>query len=286
MGKPFGGVISGARAAVLGALLRTDEPLTGRQIHRITERVDSLWSIQEALKDLRRLGLVASGTVGRAGVHTVNNDHIFVSELRWMVSPMAALRATIEDAVTGSGVRAVILFGSTARREATAESDIDLAVIARPEWDDRVRLQDIITSRFGNGCDVLALTEADFRSPVKEPIIHEIVREGVARRQDATCRAGHRLMPSAEHRNSAEEAMVTVLTGTTSKGRDHAAPRAEQALRQLVSAKTDVEYGTTLLGAAKTEPLLRRARTLVDLASEIIMASPVDWAIFPSHLAR
>lgn len=46
--------------------------------------------------------------------------------------------------------------------------------------------------------------------------------------------------------------------------------KAEQALRQLIAAKTDVEYGTMLLTAAKTEPLVRRARTLVDLAVEIV----------------
>lgn len=32
-GEPFGGVIPGARGAVLAVLLRTGEPLTGRQIH-------------------------------------------------------------------------------------------------------------------------------------------------------------------------------------------------------------------------------------------------------------
>jgi len=76
-----------------------------------------------------------------------------------------------------------------------------------------------------------------------------------------------------------------VLTGTTSKGKDHAtaikelrqalAPRpetanAERALRELIGAKADVEYGTALITRAKAEPLVRRARALVDLAAEII----------------
>ncbi len=33
--EPFGGVIPGARGAVLAALLRTDTPLTGRQVHAL-----------------------------------------------------------------------------------------------------------------------------------------------------------------------------------------------------------------------------------------------------------
>jgi HEPN domain-containing protein len=84
---------------------------------------------------------------------------------------------------------------------------------------------------------------------------------------------------------SAKDAIVTALTGSTSKGKDHApaakelaralakrtqATTAERGLRELLAAKGDVEYGTALVGAAKAEPLVRRARTLVDLAIEIV----------------
>ena len=84
---------------------------------------------------------------------------------------------------------------------------------------------------------------------------------------------------------SAKDAMVTALTGGTSKAKDHAsaarelrqalgahtdAAAAERALRELISMKGDVEYGTLLITLAKAEPLVRRARTLVDLASKIV----------------
>jgi HEPN domain-containing protein len=84
---------------------------------------------------------------------------------------------------------------------------------------------------------------------------------------------------------SAKDAIVTALTGSTSKGRDHAtaakhlaralakrpqAPTSERGLRELLAAKGDVEYGTALISSTKAEPLVRRARTLVDLAIEIV----------------
>jgi HEPN domain-containing protein len=84
---------------------------------------------------------------------------------------------------------------------------------------------------------------------------------------------------------SAKDAVVTVLTGSTSKGKDHAASAkelrqalgkrsetgaAERALRELIAAKSEVEYGTTLMTATKAEPLVRRARTLVELAINIV----------------
>jgi uncharacterized protein (UPF0332 family) len=84
---------------------------------------------------------------------------------------------------------------------------------------------------------------------------------------------------------SAKDAIVTALTGKTSKGKDHAtaakslrtalakrdqAASSEKALRELVSAKSEVEYGTALITTNKAEPLVRRARSLVELAIEIV----------------
>jgi hypothetical protein len=78
---------------------------------------------------------------------------------------------------------------------------------------------------------------------------------------------------------SAKDAIVTALTGSTSKRKDHAtaakelrlslakraeAAAGERALRELIAAKGDV------VTAIKAEPLVRRACTLVELAIEIV----------------
>lgn len=84
---------------------------------------------------------------------------------------------------------------------------------------------------------------------------------------------------------NAKDAILVSLTGVTTKGRDHAraakelaealgkrpdATTAERALRELVAAKSDVEYGVGLVSKSKAELLVRRARTLVDLAAAIV----------------
>ena len=84
---------------------------------------------------------------------------------------------------------------------------------------------------------------------------------------------------------SSKDAIVTTLTGSTSKGKDHSmaakelkqalgkrpdATMAERALRELLSAEGDVEYGVALVTAAKAESLVRRARTLTELAVQIV----------------
>ena len=84
---------------------------------------------------------------------------------------------------------------------------------------------------------------------------------------------------------SAKDAILTALTGQTAKAKDHSAAvkelrialakrpdaaLAEKAMRELVSAKSDIEYGSQLMTRRKAEPLVRRAQGLVTLAIQIV----------------
>lgn len=180
-GEPFGGVISGAKGAVLSALMRVGTPMTGRQLHRLVDDRWSLWSVQEALKELTSLGLVAVHTVGRAHVHAVNEQHLAVESLRMLVDPVAALEGVVRETV-GAEVQAVLLFGSTARGEAAMDSDVDLVVLAPEGWDRRAEVVEAVGARLGNGCDVLVFTPEKFRAlaAAGEPVVREILRDGVA----------------------------------------------------------------------------------------------------------
>lgn len=180
-GEPFGGVIPGVRGAVLAALLRTDTPLTGRQIHALVSDRHSLWTVQEALKALTQLGVITTQTIGRAGVHTINEDHYWVAPLRAVLDPIAALTQTVHEAV-GEDVKAVMLFGSIARGEARLDSDIDLAVIAAAGWDSRAELEDAVRTRLGNDCDVLVFAPTEFTRLADggEPVVRAILADGIA----------------------------------------------------------------------------------------------------------
>jgi predicted nucleotidyltransferase len=180
-GEPFGGLIPGARGAVLSVLLRTGAPLTGRQVHALVSDEHSLWSVQEALKVLTRLGIVETQAIGRAGVHTINEGHAAVAPLRGLADPIALLRAAIASTV-GPDVESVVIFGSIARGEAIRDSDIDLAVIASPGWDGRTDLEDAVRTSMGNGCDVLVFTASQFQQLARsgEPVVSDIVRDGLA----------------------------------------------------------------------------------------------------------
>ena len=177
----FGGLIPGASGAVLAVLLRTGVPLTGRQVHGLVRDQCSLWSVQQALASLADLGVVESRAVGRAMVHTINEDHYAIQPLRVLLDPIAALREAVR-AVVGSSVDAVVLFGSVARGEASAESDVDLAVVAPSGWEGRTELEDVVRARLGNDCDVLVFTPEEFgrlAGSGEEPVVAQIVADGV-----------------------------------------------------------------------------------------------------------
>ena len=177
----FGGLIPGASGAVLAVLLRTGSGLTGRQVHGLVRDRFSLWSVQQALASLGGRGVVESRTVRRAMVHTINEDHYAIQPLRVLLDPVAALREVVQRSV-GSSVAAVILFGSVARGDATADSDVDLAVLASSEWEGRSDLEDAVRARLGNDCDVLVFTPGEFgrlAASGDEPVVAQILADGV-----------------------------------------------------------------------------------------------------------
>ncbi|MBP8918641.1 MAG: nucleotidyltransferase domain-containing protein [Micropruina sp.] len=180
-GEAFGGLFPDTRGAVLAVLLRTGTELTGRQVHALVRDGASLWSVQQALSEFVSLGLVDVRPVGRANIYLINENHYAIRPLRTLVDPFTALRQVIRDSVGAQAV-AVILFGSVARGEADATSDIDLAVLASPDWDGRSDLEDSVRTRLGNDCDVLLFTPDEFNRLVasgEEPVVNEILADGV-----------------------------------------------------------------------------------------------------------
>jgi predicted nucleotidyltransferase len=179
-GEPFGGLLPGARGAVLAVLLRTGTPLTGRRIHALVGGRHSLGAVQQALRDLERLGLTTTDSVGRAGVHRINEEHEAIAVLRSLASPLDMLTRVVQQEAPEA--QAVIVFGSIARGEAHADSDVDLAVVAPAGWNGRARLQERVSARLGNDCDVLHFTAQSLSSPAagEEPVVAEILRDGIA----------------------------------------------------------------------------------------------------------
>ena len=177
----------GARGAVLAVLLRTGAGLTGRRIHALAGS-HSLGAVQQALRDLERIGVITTETIGRAGVHRINETHEAIAPLRSLASPIEMLTRVVR--ATAPDVEAVIVFGSVARGEPRADSDIDLLIV-RPDATDpedeswRGQLDDLASSVAtwtGNDAQVLEYSATEVVEAQRgrsERVLRDIAAEGI-----------------------------------------------------------------------------------------------------------
>jgi len=126
-----------------------------------------------ALSQMMRENVVARRVVGRAYLYRLLADSYPVKLVAALFttedSPLEELARLARERLASEKVISVILYGSIARGEERAESDIDLYVIIRKEvYRERVQqmisdLNPLTLSRFGNRLSALILTREESR---------------------------------------------------------------------------------------------------------------------------
>ncbi len=119
-------------ARVLEALLRVESPVTGRAVARITGLTQS--TAQRALTRLRAAGLVVAEPSPPSLLYRANQDHLALPPLVTLLRLDDELRARMAEHVGDWRVApaSVVIYGSVARAEAGAGSDLDVLVV-RPD---------------------------------------------------------------------------------------------------------------------------------------------------------
>lgn len=128
---PLAAIAPTLGTAVLSILAGADAMFTAPQIHRILQRQSSVAGIRKALVPLTEHGLVAEVVIGKTHAYSLNRRHILAEPLLLMVSAKDRLLARIRELVETWPVQpvAVVLFGSAARGDMRADSDIDILVV-------------------------------------------------------------------------------------------------------------------------------------------------------------
>lgn len=107
------------------------KPDVARHVRELARELG--WSatiVGRELSHLERAGILRSERVGSARRYTVNTDSPVASEIRSLVQKTIGIEARVRDAIADlPGIEEAFLYGSYARGEERATSDLDLFVV-------------------------------------------------------------------------------------------------------------------------------------------------------------
>ena len=178
--NPMQSVIPSAYGAVLSVLARTDEPLSGRRVAELTRPRFAQTRVNAVLQKLADSGIVLRESRPPANLYRLNKKHVAAEGISALADMWATLVSRIRAELTNWSARpeAAWLFGSAARREARAESDIDILVVvpagamqsekASTVWQRQTdALAENIKAWTGNSCEVLEMDAAELEAAVE-----------------------------------------------------------------------------------------------------------------------
>ena len=201
--KPFTAISSGVDADVLVVLAGSTKLRSGRELARRAGRSNT--GVQHVLDRLVEHGLVNREEAGRAFLYELNRDHLLAPTVEQMAGARAELVHRLRAAIDAWGVPPVhaSLFGSAARGDGDASSDIDLLVV-RPadvdpddvHWREQVdRLADLVRRWTGNNAGIAEVSEGELPRLRKDrpPVVEEVSEDAVDLAGEATRKLLRRL---------------------------------------------------------------------------------------------
>ena len=184
--RPHAGLLSDSMAAVLRTLAVSNLGRSGRAIASECPGV-SVAQVNNMIRRLEQLGIVRSESVPPAKRYFLNREHILAEPLLTIAAGNLEAINLVEELFTGfSGLDSVILFGSVARGDDTAESDVDVLLLFDYDTDDQIdhaalaELCHQYWSRTGNELNYLARTLSDVTPNLvaSSGFLQNVVNEG------------------------------------------------------------------------------------------------------------
>lgn len=173
---------------VLAVLAGANEEFTGRHIHRVLGR-GSEPGVRKAAERLVDQGIVVRRQAGQAKLYALNRDHLAAPCVVALATLRAQLIECLQERVKAWRLPAhtVLVFGSVARGQARAESDLDLLVVRfddtddeAPEWCEQLAdLERDATAWTGNDARVIEYGESDLVDPGVRRVVESALRDGL-----------------------------------------------------------------------------------------------------------
>lgn len=180
---------------LLRALSRRASPVTAAQLRRAAAAGTEA-GVRRALDRLARHGLATAAEFGDRIVYTLNREHVLYPAVAALVRAEDELPRRLRAEISAWQVRPAVaaLYGSAARRDGDADSDIDILLVRPPGMGARERelwtgqvdqVRGLVQRWTGNRCQVTDRSSASLRrlARAREPIVDQW-------RQDAISLAG------------------------------------------------------------------------------------------------
>ena len=167
---------SKARAEIFRLLFSgTGEELHVREIERRSGLNDS--TLRQELRKLVRLDLVQSRRDSNRVYYRAKTESPLYPEIRNLVLKTSGLSDVLKSALADERIRVAFVFGSIARGEETAGSDVDLMVIGQLGLRDLSQLLSGIEEKIGREINPHVLREEEFRkrARAKEHFVSSVV---------------------------------------------------------------------------------------------------------------
>jgi DNA-binding transcriptional ArsR family regulator len=190
LGRPHRLLAHPLDGSVVAVLSATSRPLTGREIARLAPE-GSQPGISKALGRLADQGLVDRQEAGAALLYQLNRDHLAAPAATMLADLRNTLIARLREELAGWELQPVhaSIFGSAARGDGDADSDIDLLIVRPtklaaddPRWRGQIDGLAYSVKRWtGNSASVSELPEADVRRLAEErpPVVDALSADAI-----------------------------------------------------------------------------------------------------------
>ncbi len=186
--RPFSVVAPTLDGDVLGVLTGATEEFTGRRIHQVLGR-GSEQGVRKAADRLVEQGIVSRRQAGQAKLYSLNRNHLAAPFIEGLGSLRIRLIERLKELTEAweEQAAAVFLFGSVARGDADAKSDLDLFVLrgagtslGDSVWQEQLAdLEREAAAWTGNEARVLEYQSRDFADPEVQSIARQVISDGV-----------------------------------------------------------------------------------------------------------
>ena len=153
------------RGAILALLYgHADQSFYTRQIAREVDA--SVGAVQRELENLSKVGLIVRSAVGGQVFYQANRNAPIFPEMRGIVSKTVGVFSVLRSALQSLSTQIVVAFvyGSVARDQETAQSDVDLLVVGKATLDKTLSQLSTVEKKIGRPINPTVYSVSEFKS--------------------------------------------------------------------------------------------------------------------------